>query len=84
MNALSDGWLTVRVLYANFIPILAIGIWQLHSAGKASTRELFSMGIFFGNVLLLCGAGVFARYRFRLKPQHKHLKALRHHYKEGA
>lgn len=74
----------VGILYAIFVPVLAISIWQLHSAGKASTRELFSMAIFFGSVLLLSGAGVFARYRFRLKPQHNHLKALLHHYEEPA
>jgi len=74
----------VGALYAIFLPILAVGIWQLHSAGKASTRELFSMGVFFGSVLLLCGTGVFARYRFRLKPQHKHLIALLRCYEQGA
>jgi hypothetical protein len=74
----------VGILYAIFVPVLAISIWQLHSAGKASTRELFSMAIFFGSVLLLSGAGVFARYRFRLKPQHNRLKALLHHYEEPA
>jgi hypothetical protein len=73
---------TVGLLYAIFIPVLAVSIWQLHSAGKASSREIFSMAIFFGSVLLLCGAGVFARYRFRLKPQHHHLKSLLHHYEE--
>ena len=73
----------VGVLYAIFVPILAISIWHLHSAGKASTRELFSMATFFGSVLLLCGSGVFARYRFRLKPQHAHLKALLQHYRES-
>ena len=72
----------VGLLYAIFVPVLAISIWQLHSAGKASSREIVSMAIFFGSVLLLCGAGVFARYRFRLKPQHHHLKALLHHYEE--
>jgi hypothetical protein len=74
----------VGMLYAIFVPVLAISIWQLHSAGKASIRELFSMAIFFGSVLLLCGAGVFARYRFRLKPQHDHLKALLRHYEDPA
>ena len=75
---------TVGILYAIFIPVLATGIWQLHSAGKASTREIFSMCVFFGSVLLLCGAGVFARYRLRLKPQHEHLKSLLHHYQDLA
>ena len=74
----------VGALYTIFIPILAISIWQLHAAGKASAREIFSMAVFFGSVLLLCGAGVFARYRFRLKPQHEHLKSLLHHYQDLA
>ena len=72
----------VGLLYVIFVPVLTISIWQLHSAGKASSRELGSMAIFFGAVLLLCAAGVFARYRFRLKPQHHHLKSLLRHYEE--
>jgi hypothetical protein len=72
------------VLYAVFVPVLAVGMWQLHLAGKASSRELFSMAVFFGGVLLLSGAGVFARYRFRLKPQHQQLKAVLGYYEEGA
>jgi hypothetical protein len=71
------------VLYAIFIPVLTVAMWQLHLAGKASPRELFSMAVFFGGVLLLGGAGVFARYRFRLKPQHEQLKAVFGYYEEG-
>lgn len=64
------------VMYAVFIPVLACGVWQLHSVGKTSSREMLSMTIFFAVVLGLSAAGVFARYRFRLVPQQKHLETL--------
>jgi hypothetical protein len=70
----------IGVLYVIFVPVLAIAMWQLHAAGKASSRELLSMSIFFSGVLLLSGAGIFARYRFRLRPHHEHLKALLQNY----
>jgi hypothetical protein len=71
----------VGLLYAVFLPVLAVSMWQLHAVGKASSRELFSMAMFFGGVLLLSGAGVFARYRFRLKPQQQQLEELLRAYK---
>ena len=64
------------MMYAIFIPVLACGVWQLHSVGKTSSREMLSMTIFFAVALGLGAAAVFARYRFRLVPQQKHLEAL--------
>lgn len=64
------------VMYAISIPALACALWQLHAVGKTSSREMLSMAIFFAAVLGLSAAAVFARYRFRLVPQQKHLEAL--------
>ena len=64
------------VMYAVSIPALAGAVWQLHAVGKTSSREMLSMTIFLGVMLGLSGAGVFARYRFRLVPRQKHLEAL--------
>ena len=66
----------VGVMYAVFIPVLACVMWQLQAVGKTSSRELFSMANFFGTILGVCAAGVFARYRFWLVPRQKHLDAL--------
>jgi hypothetical protein len=66
----------VGVLYAIMIPLLALAMHQLQTAGKASPRELTSMGVFFGGVLALCGAGVMARYFGRLLPQQRQLEEL--------
>ena len=71
------------ILYAIFLPVLALAMRQLQMAGKVSPRELGSMGAFFGAVLLLSAAGVFARYHCRLKPQREHLKAVLREYEEG-
>ena len=63
-------------LFAIMIPLLALSIQQLHAAGKVSARELVSMAVFFGGTLLLCGAGIAARYFTRLLPQQRRLDAL--------
>jgi hypothetical protein len=64
------------IMYAVFIPALACAVWQLHSVGKTSSREMLSMTIFFATALCLGAGAVCARYRFRLVPQQKHLDAL--------
>ncbi|HMJ90297.1 MAG TPA: hypothetical protein VK530_10795 [Candidatus Acidoferrum sp.] len=66
----------VGVLFAIVIPLLAVSMQQLHAVGKASTRELTSMAVFFGGVLLLSSAGIAARYFGRVMPQQKRLSAL--------
>jgi hypothetical protein len=66
----------VAVMYVIFLPVLAFSIWQLHSVGKVSSRELMSMATFFGAVLALSAGAVLARYRFGLVPEREKLKAL--------
>jgi hypothetical protein len=66
----------VGVLYVIMIPLLALAMRQLHGAGKVSERELTSMALFFGAVLLLGGGGIAARYFAHLQPQQKRLDAL--------
>jgi hypothetical protein len=66
----------VGVMFALMIPVLAASLGQLQAAGKASGRELLSMGIFFGGVLLVSGAGIAARYFGRVLPQERQLNAL--------
>jgi hypothetical protein len=66
----------VGVLYIIMVPLLAVSMHQLQVAGKVSPRELTSMGVFFGGVLALCGAGVVARYFGRLRPQQRQLEEL--------
>jgi hypothetical protein len=66
----------VAMLFAIVIPFLAVSVRQLHAAGKVSSRELASMAIFFGAVLLVSGAGIAARYFGRVLPQGRKLNAL--------
>jgi hypothetical protein len=66
----------VGVLYVIMIPLLALVMRQLHAVGKVSERELVSMAVFFGAVLLVGGIGIAARYFIRLQPQQKRLTAL--------
>jgi hypothetical protein len=66
----------VGVLYIALIPFLALVMQQLHAVEKVSSRELISMAIFFGATLLVCGAGIAARYFARLLPQQRQLNAL--------
>jgi hypothetical protein len=63
-------------LYVIMIPLLALAMRQLHVAGKVSERELISMALFFGAVLLVGGIGIAARYFIGLQPQQKRLTAL--------
>ncbi|MEP6663191.1 MAG: hypothetical protein ABJC04_05945 [Verrucomicrobiota bacterium] len=66
----------VGVLYVALIPVLALMMQQLHTVGKVSARELTSMAILFGATLLVCGAGIAARYFVRLLPQQRQFNAL--------
>jgi hypothetical protein len=66
----------VGVLYVSMIPLLALAMRQLHAVGKVSERELVSMAVCFGAVLLVGGIGIAARYFVRLQPQQKRLTAL--------
>lgn len=66
----------VGVLYVILIPVLALVMQQLHTVGKVSARELTSMAVFFGGVLLISAVGIAARYFGRLLPQQKQLDAL--------
>ena len=74
----------VGVLFAGMIPVLAVSAWQLQAAGKVSARELTSMLIFFGGVLLVSGAGVAVRYFGRLRPQQRQLEELLRELDQGA
>jgi hypothetical protein len=66
----------VAALFAIMIPLLALSMQQLHAVGKASSRELISMAVLFGGILLLSGAGIAARYFGRVLPQQRQLNAL--------
>jgi hypothetical protein len=66
----------VGVLYVIMIPLLALAMRQLYAGGKVSERELVSMAVFFGVVLLVGGIGIAARYFVHLQPQQKRLTAL--------
>jgi len=74
----------VGVLYVIMIPFLTLAMRQLHAVGKVSERELTSMALFFGAVLLLGGAGIAVRYFTRLQPQQKRLDALLTELADGA
>lgn len=74
----------VGVLFAVMVPVLAVSALQLQAAGKVSSRELTSMAIFFGGVLLVSGAGLAARYFGRLLPQQKQLEELLRQFNHGA
>jgi hypothetical protein len=63
-------------LLALTVTVLPIVMSQLHAAGKASNRELLSMSVAFGVILLLFGAWlVWNRFR-RLRPERERLEAL--------
>lgn len=66
----------VGVLYVIMIPLLALAMRQLLAVGKVSERELTSMALFFGAVLLVGAIAIAARYFLRLQPQQKRLHAL--------
>jgi len=66
----------VGVLFAIVIPFLALAVQQLHAVGKTSSREMTSMAIFFGAVLVISGAGIAARYFGRVLPQQRKLNGL--------
>ena len=74
----------VGVLFVLMIPLLFLAMQQLHAVGKVSARELTSMAIFFGATLLVCGAGIVARYAGRLLPQQKQLEELLRHFDQDA
>lgn len=58
------------------IPVLALVMRQLHTAGKVSVRELTSMAIFFGAALLAGAGGMAIRYFVRLQPRQKRLETV--------
>jgi hypothetical protein len=66
----------VGVLFVITIPLLALGMQQLHATGKMSGHNLICMAAFFGSVLLLSAGGIAARYFGRLWPQEKRLDGL--------
>ncbi len=41
------------MLFVIMIPLLAVSMRQLHAADKVSNRELVSMALFFGAILLV-------------------------------
>lgn len=66
----------VGALFVVMIPLLAVTMTQLHAVGKVSARELTSMACLFGITLLVCAAGMAARYFGRLLPERKQLEAV--------
>ncbi|HLP77096.1 MAG TPA: hypothetical protein VK327_09270 [Candidatus Paceibacterota bacterium] len=66
----------VGVLYAVFIPVLALTLRQMHAVGKVSAHELVSMIGFFGVALAISGVVVAVRYFAGLRPQEKRLTGL--------
>jgi len=66
----------VGVLYGIMIPLLVLAMHQLQTVGKASDRELISMAVFFGAVLLVCGVTILIRYFRCLQPQGHQLDVL--------
>ena len=63
-------------LFALMVPLLGLSMWQLHKVGKVSARELESMAVFFGGIMLLSSAGIAARYLGRVLPQQRQLNTL--------
>ncbi len=53
------------------MPVTALAVWQLHSAGKASASEAWSMAAVFALGLSLGLAAVVWRYRTRLVPEQR-------------
>jgi hypothetical protein len=74
----------VGVLFAIMVPILGSSMRQLLLAGKITERELASMAMFFAAVLLVSGAGVAARYFWRVRPEANRLNLLLEELGEGA
>ena len=66
----------VGAMYLIALPVLAVCMWQLHSVGKVSSRELISMGTFLGGALAVSAGAVLARYWFSLVPKRQKLKVL--------
>jgi hypothetical protein len=67
---------TVGIMYLITLPVLAFAIWQLHTVGKVSSRELVSMVTFLGSALTVSAGAVLFRYRFGLRPEGHKLKVL--------
>ena len=71
-------------MYLVAVPVLALCLIQLHSAGKASLRELLCMAGFLGGMLALSASVVFGRFWFRLVPDGKKLQALLRQFESAA
>lgn len=74
----------VGVLYLVLTPLLGLAMQQLHAAGKVSSRELTSMGVFFSATLMFCGAVIATRYFGRLRPQQRQLEKLLQQFNQSA
>ncbi|MBC8096208.1 MAG: hypothetical protein H7Y43_10375 [Akkermansiaceae bacterium] len=72
------------MMYVIALPVLALSIGQLHSAGKVPSRELISMVTFLGGALALSAGAVAAKYWFSLVPKARMLKALLSQFREPA
>ena len=53
----------IGVLFLIFVPVLALSISQLHTAGKLETHEMISMVVFMAGVLGLSALGLFLKRR---------------------
>lgn len=74
---------TLGVMYAIVLPVLAMSVWQLHSVGKVSGRELVSMGIFFGTALTLGAGAVLAKYWISVVPEGRKITTLLAQFAQG-
>jgi hypothetical protein len=63
-------------LYVILIPVIALAMRQLQTAGKVSAHELTSMAVLFGGALVVSAATIATLFFGRLVPQQKRLEAL--------
>jgi len=70
------GLVFIGIYLAIMAPIIALAVWQLHAAGKASVNQAWSMAFVFGAILTLSAAGMAVRYRRYLLPEMRMIDAL--------
>ncbi len=66
----------LAALWVILIPVVSVCVSQLKATGKVSGRELTSMTVFMGAVLLMSVAGVAIRYFGRVLPQLRQLNVV--------
>jgi hypothetical protein len=56
-------------------PVIALAVWQLHTAGKTSLNQAWSMAFVFGAMLMLSAAAMAVRYYRYLLPEMRMIEA---------